>query len=187
MSKDIYTVWIKSVGLPQFENYGRCAVSWRICGPDGQIFREHTTLGPEFPVGPLLRALVEQAITIVLSVPNNSEVHFVSDFDSFWKAFHPEYKWLEKWRKDGFRKKPDHDRDVWKALSDELLKREITISAERPSSQQADHCEILNDLKLNAQDAPDPKPKPHPGDPPDSNGVYDNPEWLLQRALARDI
>ncbi len=178
-----FTAFIKGVDLPQFENQGRCAVAWLCIAPDGESKSEHVTPRPDFPQGPLLRALVEEVAAIVRALPARSKLHIVADFESFWRAFHAESKWFEGWRRDGFKKKPRHDRDDWKALSEALAAQQIVITAAPPTPPQT---EILSDLKAKAQEAPDPKPPADPGEATDVRGVDDNPDWLYRRALGRD-
>ena len=178
-----FTAFIKGVDLTQFENQGRCAVAWLRIAPDGEGKDEHVTPRPDFPQGPLLRALVEEVTAIVRALPARSKLHIVSDFESFWKAFDTENKRFEVWRRDGFKKKPPRNRDDWKALSEALDARQIVITSAPPTTPQV---EILSELKAKAQEAPDPKPPADPGEAPDMRGVYESPDWLFRRALKRD-
>ncbi len=179
-----FTAFIKGVDLPQFENQGRCAVAWLCIAPDGESKTEHVTPRPDFPQGPLLRALVDEVTAIVRALPAGSKLHIVADFESLWKAFDAETKWFDRWRRDGFKKKPRHDRDDWKALSEALDAQQIVITA-APSTTPPE-VELLSYLKAQAQEAPDPKPPADPGEAPDVRGVYDNPDWLNRRALKRN-
>ena len=179
-----FIAFIKGVDLPQFENHGRCAVAWLCVATDGESKNEHVTPRPDFPQGPLLRALVEEVTAIVRKLPAGSKLHIVADVESFWKAFHPESKWFDGWRRDGFKKKPRRDRNDWRALSEALDARQIVVTAAPPTTPP--QVEILSELRAKAQEAPDPKPPADPGEAPDVRGVYDNSEWLLRRALERD-
>ena len=179
-----FIAFIKGVDLPQFENHGRCAVAWLCIATDGESKNEHVTPRPDFPQGPLLRALVEEVTAIVRALPAGSKLHIVADVESFWKAFHPESKWFDGWRRDGFKKKPRHDRNDWRALSEALDARQIVVTAAPPTTPP--QVEILSDLRAQAQEAPDPKPPADPGEAPDVRGVYDNSEGLYRRALERD-
>ena len=180
-----FTAFIKGVDLPQFQNQGRCAVAWLCIAPDGESKSEHVTPRPDFPQGPLLRALVEEVTAIVRALPARSKLHIVADVESFWKAFHAESKWFEGWRRDGFKKKPRHDPKDWEALSEALDAQQIVITAAPPTTPP--HVELLSYLKAKAQEAPDPKPPTDPGEAPDVRGVYDDGgEALYRRALERD-
>jgi hypothetical protein len=193
-----FKVWIKAVDLAHFDYPSSCAVAWAMKKPDEVYPTWHVTPRPDFPAGPLLRAIVDVACQIVRSVPKGTVIQFVSDFESFWKAFHPDHNWFAKWQEEGFVKKPAKDRDAWRELDRAMRETHVTISATPPiqpgpndpmDSQAVQtflhDARSLGELLKLARDAPNPETAP--GDPIDDGVGWDrSTDWLYRRAIAKD-
>jgi hypothetical protein len=119
----------------------------------------------------------------------------VSDFQSFWRAFHPDFDWLSRWRKDGFVKKPANDRDAWKKLDEAMGDMEVTISADSPIEPDdkdlaamrlyREDVQMLLDLTKLAQEAPNPRDIGKHDDP-SPVGFSESNDALFRRAIERD-
>jgi hypothetical protein len=88
----------------------------------------------------------------VRQLPGPSLLEVVSDFTSFWKAFPPSEDWLRRWRQDAFRKKPEHDAESWKALSDSAQERQIDIRSIRCGTLSDRDYGLLQGLKTELQE-----------------------------------
>jgi hypothetical protein len=123
-----------------------CVVAWVLNGTEGRLIEQSEPDKLNIQSGPELRALVERTTAIASSLPS-TELTLVSDFASFWKAFHPQFDWLAAWQKDGFRRKPEHDRDAWEKLSDLALSQNLSFDVSRCQSLSDKDKGILEALK----------------------------------------
>jgi hypothetical protein len=124
-----WTVYLKAV--TRLDRPGWSAFAWRAVGPCGEKIE---------PMGALVhgseaRATLVAAGEIMRFLPIGAPLHYVSDFRSFWGAL--EEGWLDNlWRPDGFRNKPDKDRDRWASLSETWLERRVAPTAGPPATPE---------------------------------------------------
>jgi hypothetical protein len=107
----------------------------------------------------------------------------VNDFGGFWKAFGPKDPWLRRWKENGFRKKPAHNRKMWMKLSEVVETRNIEIDASHSQEMDENELHELERLKIMAQEETRPTA---PGDVPREALLRDDTDHLLRRALERD-
>lgn len=174
-----FTIWLKAIPLPQPENFGKCAAAWRL-EDEERLLEQAVSTAPNFPQGPALRVLVETLNEKIKRLPKGSEIVLASNDDSLWKAFHPDHEWLKSWRKDGFTKKPDHDKDAWRRLAEMVGARLIIIIVQQPLTKRDK--EILADLRILARTAADPD-----YDPFAKEDDSESADALFKRAIERDI
>jgi hypothetical protein len=158
-----FTLYIKAIDAPPSLYPSRCVVASLLLGSQAEVQEQHITIGPNYPCGPIQTALLQQVTRIISKIPAGAEIVLVSDFVGFWRAFGPEAPWLTKWKEDGFRKKPTHDRGGWKELSAILDAKDITIDASHSWAIDQDESLTLEELKIMAQEETRPTPQ---GDAP---------------------
>jgi hypothetical protein len=161
---------------------GLCTVKWELFKPDGELLKERVSEKPDFIQGPIQKCLIEETLYAMSMLPNRVALNLVCDFASFYRAFHPSYYWLDGWRKDGFRKKPPHNRGEWKTFDDVRQQRELLIDALRCEPLSDDDYRSLQELKIDAQETVNPTAQ---GDAPREVPLRDNTDDLYQRAIDR--
>jgi hypothetical protein len=152
-SQDPQTLYVVAIKPFPKDPSSPCLVAWLLLTPNGNVIEQSEAHKPNIESGPELRALVEKTTAIASRSPQGASLRLVSDFASFWKAFHPEFGWLATWRNEGFRKTPKHDRDAWKQLSDLILARQISLDASGSYSIAGKDRSILEALKCQAREA----------------------------------
>ena len=178
-----YTLYIKAIDVPPSICPTRCVVASLLLGPNGETQEQHVTRGPNYPSGPIQTALIEQVTWIISKLKVGAEIILISDFAGFWRAFGPEAAWLTRWKEDGFRKKPTHDREGWKELSALLDLKNITIDASHSWAIDEDESLTLEELKIVAQEETRPTAQ---GDVPRESSLRDDTDQLHRRALGKD-
>jgi hypothetical protein len=180
-SEDPKTLYV--VAIKPFPNdpWCQCLVAWLLCGPNGSVIEESKAHKLNIQPGPELRALVERATAILSRLQDGTRLRLVSDFASFWKAFHPDFGWLAAWRNESFRKRPKHDGDAWKLLSDTALERQISFDASPSYAITCQDRGILDALKRQARDALWSNPEEEIDD--EAGGCSSIPVWRDETGL----
>jgi hypothetical protein len=155
-------------------------VAWHIMGPDGMLEPREV----EWVAGSEDRAMVTTTVTHCFArLPAGAVLHIVSGRSSYWMAFHPDHRRLQKWEAKGFRKAPPKNREQWGEVARVIREMRLEVTADEPKS--GDH-EVMKALLRTARGLP---PLPPPTDPRDGGGdpwAKDDAEWLRLRAMDKD-
>jgi hypothetical protein len=130
-SRMVLRVWLGADEKPaQGSDAPESSVAW-IAVLDGHVLSDYVTPAGLPTKGSTLHGLL-RAATDICERYRGIEIVVTSDHAPFWKALHPDYRWLEEWRADGFTTVPDGLRDAWQGLQRAIQCRGIKLTAGPP-------------------------------------------------------
>lgn len=183
-----WRLWIKAIPFPRASEaeaangVADVAVAYRLEGP-----LDHAEApDAERMAGSYLRGLVVTVAHVVRDMPTGSALHITTDDASFWGAYNPADRWIDRWAEQDFRKKPDHHKSEWRHLHRACAERNLTISAGPPGDADIDPqgWPKLEEVKSKAHALAYPDAH-QPEDDPWDRGDESGQDWLRD-ALAKD-